>query len=95
MEISFEGPIFFSPADEDRFFNWLYSLSAFEKVVGSGTALHLHLREPIDLDTVQQLLILFRRWCVDIAPLLPLKSPSTARFTLWDTELTEASRSFL
>ena len=33
--------MFFVIEDEDRFFKWLYSLPAYENVVGQGTTLQL------------------------------------------------------
>ena len=91
MIISFEGPTFFAAADEDQFFNWLSSLPECRSVRGIGTTLELTLSSPIRADTVQQLLVIFRRWRISIEPLLPLRSAETSRFTLWDTSLGEAS----
>lgn len=91
MEISFEGPVFFAKEDEDRFFGWIYALPEYERIVGAGTTLHLHLRTPVDAGTVEQLLVIFRRWCIDTTPLQPLRSSETERLTLWDTDLTAAS----
>lgn len=95
MKIVFECPIFFAIEDEDRFFKWLYSLPAYENVVGSGSSLHLSLGDPVDSSTVEQLLIIFRRWCIEIDALLPLKSTETEECELWGTELKEASQPFL
>jgi len=95
MEISFECPMFFVIEDEDTFFKWLYSLPAYENVVGQGSTLHLSLNEPVDSSTVEQLLVIFRRWCIEIDALVPLKSTETADCELWDTELKVASQPFL
>jgi hypothetical protein len=91
MIISFEGPTFFAPEDEDQFFGWLYSLPEYKDILGTGTILDLELATPVSADTVRQLLVLFRRWCIDPKPLLSLRSPETDNFVLWDTSLQEVS----
>ena len=91
MIISFEGPVFFASADEDQFFHWLGSLPEHQAIRGTGTTLELTLRTPVQPETVRQLLVIFRRWHLDVAPLLPLRSPETDGFVLWDTALREAS----
>ena len=89
--ISFEGPTFFAPADEDTFFRWLASLPEYKDLRGAGTTLELTLDSPVGPDTVRQLLVIFRRWLIDVAPLLPLRSPDTNTLALWDTALDGAS----
>ena len=91
MIISFEGPVFFAAADEDQFFRWLSSLPEFQSVRGIGTTLELALGHPVQPETVRQLLVVFRRWHLDVTPLLSLRSPETNGFVLWDTGLGEAS----
>jgi hypothetical protein len=88
--ISFEGPVFFAQADEDQFFRWLSSLPEYQGIRGIGTVLELTLSAPTSPDTVQQLLVIFRRWRIDVAPLLPLRSRETSNLALWDTALGEA-----
>ena len=87
MIISFEGPTFFASADEDQFFRWLASLPGYKDIRGSGTTLELALDGPVDPDTVVQLLVIFRRWLIDVTPLLPLRSQETSHLALWDTSL--------
>ena len=91
MKIIFGAPTFFAQADEDLFFGWLHALPECQGVRGVGTHLEVSLSAPVSSDTVQQLLVLFRRWCLDPAPLLPLRSPETAGLVLWDTPLQQAS----
>ena len=74
MIISFQGPTFFVSEDEDKFFGWLYSLPEFKDIRGRLTTLDLELAHPVSAGTVQQLLVVFRRWCIDPAPLLSLRS---------------------
>lgn len=89
MIISFEGPTFFAPADEDQFFGWLASLPEFNGIRGVGTALHLELSTPVSSESVRQLVVIFRRWLVDLAPLQPLRSADTDGFVLWSAALGE------
>jgi len=91
VKIIFGGPTFFAQADEDRFFGWLQTLPECQGVRGIGTNLEVALSTPVSSDTVQQLLVLFRRWCLDPAPLLPLRSPETTNLVLWDAPLQQAS----
>jgi len=85
--ISFEGPTFFAAADEEYFFRWLASLPGYKDIRGTGTILDLTLDEPIASDAVLQLLVILRRWRIDITPLMPLRSPETSHLSLWDTSL--------
>lgn len=91
MIVSFKGPTFFVPEDEDRFFNWLYSLSEYKNILGAGTTLDLELVSPVSADTARQLLVVFRRWGIDPSPLTSLRSAETDNFVLWDTCLQVAS----
>jgi hypothetical protein len=89
--ISFEGPVFFAAADEDQFFGWLNSLPEFQSLRGIGTTLDLALSHPVQPETVRQLLVVFRRWHLDVTPLRALRSPETTGFVLWDTGIGDAS----
>ncbi|WP_051750047.1 hypothetical protein [Xanthomonas arboricola] len=83
LEVQLEGPLFFAREDEERFFNWLYDLPAFLDVEGRGCVLHLRLTAPVDVDTVEQLLVICHRWKIDNAPLAPLKLGAVADHILW------------
>lgn len=89
--ISFEGPTFFVQADEDQFFGWLRSLPECQDIRGIGTTLDLVLAAPVSSDTVQQLVVVFRRWNIEVTPLLPLRSLETDDFVLWNMALREES----
>ncbi len=91
MIISFEGPTFFAPEDEDHFFGWIYSLPEYKNIVGTGTTVDLELVAPVSADTVRQLLILFCRWCIGPDALISLRSAETDNFALWDASLQHAS----
>lgn len=83
MEVVFEGPLFSSQEDEDDFFESLYNLPQYAKVVGKGTKLYLELKSPIEKETVLCLLIAFKRWNIETIPLLTLKS-LLPESELWD-----------
>ena len=91
MIISFEGPTFFAPEDEDHFFGWIYSLPEYSNIVGAGTTLDLELAPPVSADTVRQLLVLFCRWCIGPGPLMSLRSAETDNSPLWDASLQDVS----
>lgn len=87
MNISFEGPVFFAAADEDQFFHWLRSLPEHQSIRGKGLELTLALSDPVQAETVRQLLVIFYRWKLDVTPLLPLRTSETSDFLLWDASL--------
>ena len=70
MQIRFEGPTFFDPIDEDKFFEWIYSLPNYEKIIGKGIELELNLNEPIKQTTIDQIFIIFKRWDLDFSSLV-------------------------
>ena len=72
MEIVFKGPTFYCQEDEEHFFNWLYSIPAFKEVVGQGIELRLSLDEEVDQNSLEQLLVVFKRWELDLKSLKPL-----------------------
>ena len=92
MIITFNGPTFFASEDEDHFFGWIYSLPEYVQVVGAGRELDLELSSPVSDGTVLQLLVLFRRWCIDPTALLPLRSAATSDCVLWSAQLPAASQ---
>ncbi len=73
MEIVFEGPWFSSEEDEDQFFQAIYDLPQYSKIVGRGTYLYLELKLPIEEKTVGGLLQTFHRWNIDVSSLVVLK----------------------
>lgn len=87
MIISFAGPVFYAPADEDQFFRWLSSLPEYQSIRGVGKELKLSLSYPVGPETVRQLLVIFLRWKLSVTPLLPLRSPETSSFLLWGVPL--------
>jgi hypothetical protein len=84
MEIVFEGPWFSSEDDEDQFFQSIYDLPQYSKIVGKGTSLYLELKLPIEEKTVGGLLQTFHRWDIDISSLAALK-PLFPQSELWNS----------
>jgi hypothetical protein len=83
MEVVFEGPWFSSEEDEDQFFESLYSLPQYSKVVGKGTKLYLELKSPIEKETVLGLLRTFKHWKIETNPSETLK-PLLPESELWN-----------
>ena len=83
MEIVFEVPWFSSQEDENRFFELLYDLPQYSKVVGKGTRLYLELKSPVEESTVLSLLQIFHHWKIGINSLIKLK-PLLPESALWN-----------
>ncbi|MEN3158714.1 hypothetical protein ABC502_10055 [Alkalimonas sp. NCh-2] len=84
MEIIIEGPMFYAQEDEDLFFSCIYGLPGFEHVQGQGTLLKIEISEPVTDEAIVKLVILCRRWSIDIAPLLGLRRKSNQALPLWE-----------
>jgi hypothetical protein len=84
MEIVFEGPWFSSEGDEDQFFQAIYDLPQYSKIVGKGTFLYLELKLPIEEKTVFGLLQTFHHWNIDVSSLAILK-PLLPQSELWNS----------
>lgn len=63
-----KGPKFLSQADENMFFQAIYSLPSFVQIVGEGAGLNLFYRETISDNEVEFLLNLFRRYQMPVSP---------------------------
>jgi len=87
MNITFEGPMFFSTYDETAFFEWIENLDGFQSIQGAGTALTLVISEPLSYESVRSLLTLFRRWQIEISNLSHLKNSENADLSLWTRDL--------
>ena len=91
MEVIIEGPSFYDIEDENVFFNCLYSLPEYEKVIGKGINLHINLKEPVSDQTAKQLVIVCRRWKINIEPLEVFHKPSNSKLSLWEHEIEYAT----
>lgn len=87
MEIIIEGPSFYAQEDEDLFFSGIYGLPGFEQVRGQGTQLKIEIAEPVKDEAIVKLVVLCRRWSIDVAPLLNFRRESNQALLLWDQEL--------
>jgi len=87
VEIIIEGPSFYAQEDEDLFFSCIYGLPGFEQVRGQGTQLKIEISEPVTDEAIVKLLVLCRRWSIDVMPLLDLRRESNQTLSLWDQEL--------
>ncbi|MGH1379709.1 MAG: hypothetical protein ACRAU9_02150, partial [Shewanella xiamenensis] len=74
VQITVKGPSFWCQEDEDKFFEWIYSLPNYQSVTGRGLDLIIELNEPVSQSTINQLFVLFKRWELDFNSLAPLKN---------------------
>uniref|UniRef100_Q0HUF2 Uncharacterized protein n=1 Tax=Shewanella sp. (strain MR-7) TaxID=60481 RepID=Q0HUF2_SHESR len=74
VQITVKGPRFWCQEDEDKFFEWIYSLPNYQSVTGRGLDLIIELNEPLPQSTINQLFVLFKRWELDFNALAPLKN---------------------
>ncbi|WP_237739930.1 hypothetical protein [Rheinheimera nanhaiensis] len=74
VQITVKGPRFWCQEDEDKFFEWIYSLPNYQSVTGRGLDLIIELNEPVPQSTINQLFVLFKRWELDFNALAPLKN---------------------
>ncbi|WP_198781125.1 MULTISPECIES: hypothetical protein [Shewanella] len=85
MKITVKGPSFWCQEDEDKFFEWIYSLPNYQSVTGRGLDLIIELNEPVSQSTINQLFVLFKRWELDFNSLAPLKNVSKSHIA-WINE---------
>jgi len=70
---------FYSPADESGFFYFIKQIKAVQFVEGLGEDVFLHIKTPITLRSLRDLIGLFRRYNIDLADLKRLKNKKTAK----------------
>lgn len=69
MDITIDGPIFYSQEDENIFFLCIYNLQDYKQVVGHGMELTISFnKNPSEL-AISQLLVICKRWDINPAPL--------------------------
>lgn len=91
MKITITGPTFYDSEDENVFFNCIYSLPSYEQVRGHAMSLDIEFKaEPNDQDIVQ-LLVICRRWHIDIEPIKKYKRASNKDCVLWENQIQVAS----
>ena len=57
--------MWFAYSDERNFFGWLESIPSVVKVVGTGRGLELQLKEPVDDESLRDLIALLTRYNLD------------------------------
>ena len=92
MELIFEGPVFFSPDDEAAFFHWLSPIESIAEVRGQHRQLHVQFKHAPTDDEVSSLLVLFRRWQIDLSALEPFQTEQNGHHILWRKSIAEATR---
>ena len=75
-----EPPLWFAYSDEKNFFGWLESIPSVGKVVGTGKGLELQLKDPVDDESLRDLIALLTRYGLDRSVLAPL---ATAKNRSW------------
>ncbi|BCL69926.1 MULTISPECIES: hypothetical protein [Vibrio] len=87
MIVTIEGPSFYGQDDEEVFFACLYSLPEFEKVVGVGLNLEIHFKSSVSGDVIRRLLVICRRWGVDVSSLKNQTSCLEVESLFWDKDI--------
>jgi hypothetical protein len=76
MEITVDGPKFYSSEDEKWFFTWISKIKAVTRMSGHLRTLTLQV-ENIDDESLRELLALFYRYNVDMGPLAQFRSDAS------------------
>jgi hypothetical protein len=86
MELTIKGPAFYAQEDEDLFSSCIYGLPNFKQVWGRGLHLDIEFSEPPTDEAIVKLVIICRRWSIDVSPLFKLRRASNQDFSLWEHE---------
>ena len=70
---------FRSPADESSFYYFIKRIAAVLFVQGMGEDIFLHVKTPVTLAALRDLIGLFRRYNIGLDELRPLKNKKNAR----------------
>lgn len=74
------GP-FYSPLDEDYFFEWLQSIPVVKEVNGvKGGRLEITIEEPVNEECLADLMAVLSRYSVDLKPLKSLCAPNNEKW---------------
>jgi len=87
MDITINGPMFYHEEDENLFFSVIYKLPGFKEVTGAGRELKISFTQDISNEAVMQLLVLCRRWGIEIKPLNKFKNELNSNSTLWENRI--------
>ncbi|NQD36318.1 hypothetical protein HPT27_04715 [Permianibacter sp. IMCC34836] len=92
LELSVVGPVFFSPDDEETFFSWLRRIEVISQIRGQHRLLHMEFKHTPSAEEVISLLVLFRRWQLDLSALEPFRNEDNGHHILWQRSVAEAVR---
>ena len=87
MSITIEGPTFYDRVDENIFFECLYSLPSFKEVKGYGVELTIIFASEPEEEAIIKLLVICRRWGININPLNMYKSRFNPECFLWKSRI--------
>ncbi|WP_444943048.1 hypothetical protein ACJJIK_13540 [Microbulbifer sp. ZKSA006] len=87
MSITIEGPTFYDQEDENIFFECLYSLPSFKEVKGHGVELTIEFTGEPEEEAIVKLLVICRRWGINISPLNLYKSRFSPENFLWKNSI--------
>jgi len=87
MDITINGPTFYHEEDENLFFSAIYQLPNFKEVIGVGRELKISFTQNVSNEAVMQLLVLCRRWGIEIKPLNMFKNEINSNSTLWENRI--------
>ncbi len=87
MNITIEGPSFYHQEDENLFFGFIYDLPSFIEVRGHGVELTITFEiEPTE-EIVLKLLVICRRWGINITPLRVFERKYKSECYLWENAI--------
>ena len=83
MNISIVGPSFYDQEDENVFFGCIYGLPSFVEVRGFGMELTITFEVEATEEIIIKLLVICRRWGIDISPLKKFENTYNSDCYLW------------
>ncbi len=87
MNITIEGPSFYDQEDENVFFDCIYRLPSFVEVRGFGMELTITFEVEPTEEIIIRLLVICRRWGIDISPLKDFENKYKSACFLWNNTI--------
>lgn len=87
MNITIDGPSFYDQEDENIFFGCIYGLPLFVEVKGHGIKLTITFEKDLPEEIILKLLVICRRWGIDITPLKPYKEKYKSESYMWENAI--------
>jgi hypothetical protein len=91
MNITIEGPSFYDQEDENVFFGCIYALPSFVEVRGHGIELTITFETEPTEETILKLLVICRRWGIEIGPLRTYEEKYKSECYLWDNAISSGT----